>query len=250
MNSSEVGAIILAAGKGKRMQSTTTNKVASNLGDKPMIRHIVEFMQKISIGQVIIVVGFARDSVEKALNGLQVTYAEQKELLGTGHAVEEAMGVLQPGIKDVLVVYGDDAVLYNSKNSQIVTDLIEKHQLSHNALTFLTIEQDHPFGLGRILRDDNGEVVGIVEEKNATDKERKISEINPGCFVFSVDFLKKYLKDIQKNDISGEYYLTDLVDIARTNNQKMSTVKGGNLLWRGVNTPEELATAQELLTQI
>jgi len=250
MESSKVGAIILAGGRGKRMQSTTINKTASLLDNKPMITHIVEFMQKLDVGQIIVVVGFARDSVERALDGFDVTYAEQTEQLGTGHAVEVAMKSLQPGIEDVLVVYGDDAVLYNGKNSQIVADLIEKHQSSKNALTFLTIEQENPFGLGRIVRDENGEAVGIVEEKNATDEQRKITEINPGCFVFSVEFLEKYLQNVEKNELSGEYYLTDLVDIARTNQQPMSAVNGGKLLWRGVNTPEELTQAENLLSQI
>ncbi len=250
MTSSQVGAIILAAGKGKRMQSISMNKTASLLGNKPMIQHIVEFMQKISIGQIIIVVGFAKESVEKALEGFNVTYAEQTEQLGTGHAVKEAMRELHPQIKDVLVVYGDDAVLYNSNNSQVVADLIRKHQSEGNSVTFLTIEQDDPTGLGRIIRDEKGEALGIVEEKNASDEQRKITEINPGCFVFSVEFLKKYIKSIEKNEVSGEYYLTDLVDIARTNQLKMNTVKGGKLLWRGVNTPEELQTAQKMMGEI
>jgi bifunctional UDP-N-acetylglucosamine pyrophosphorylase/glucosamine-1-phosphate N-acetyltransferase len=249
IDSSKVGAIILAGGRGKRMQSTSTNKTASLLGNKPMVKHIVEFMQRIKVGQIIVVVGFARDSVEKALDGIDVTYAEQTEQLGTGHAVEVAMNSLHPTITDVVVVYGDDAVLYNGKNSEIVADLIEKHQASKNALTFLTIEQDNPQGLGRIVRGENGETMGIVEEKNATDEQRKITEINPGCFVFSVEFLKKYLQNVGKNELSGEYYLTDLVDIARTNHQPMSTVEGGKLLWRGVNTPEELAQAENLLSQ-
>lgn len=242
-----VGAIILAAGRGKRMQSTTMNKTASLLGDKPMIKHIVEFMQKIHVGQIIVVVGFAKESVEDALQGSDVTYAEQNEQLGTGHAVQEALMVVRPEIEDVVVVYGDDAVLYNGKNSQIVLDLIERHQTEKNAVTFLTIEQENPFGLGRIVRDEKGEAVGIVEEKNASDEQRKITEINPGCFVFSVDFLKKYVRMVEKNELSGEYYLTDLVDVARTHQQKMSTVQGGKLLWRGVNTPEELQAAEEMI---
>ncbi len=243
----KVGAIILAAGKGKRMQSTTVNKTVSLLGGKPMIKHIVEFMQEIQVGQIVVVVGFAKESVGDALHGFDVTYAEQKEQLGTGHAVEEALYTLRPEIEDVVVVYGDDAVLYNGKNSQIVLDLIKRHQTENNALTFLTIEQENPFGLGRIVRDEKGEAIGIVEEKNASDEQRKITEINPGCFVFSVDFIKKYLKIVEKNELTGEYYLTDLVDIARTHQQKMSTVKGGKLLWRGVNTPEELQAAQEMI---
>lgn len=245
-----VGAIILAAGRGKRMNSITTNKTVSTLADKPMIRHIVEFMDGLEVAQIVVVVGFAQESVRDALKGFNITYAQQSEQLGTGHAVEMALSKIGPQIEDVLVVYGDDAVLYHSKNSQIVADLIKKHQDESNSLTFLTIEQDNPTGLGRILRSANGEVLGIVEEKNATDEQKKITEINPGCFVFSIDFLNKYIRRIEKNELSGEYYLTDLVDIARNHDQPMAAVKGGRLLWRGVNTPDELVQAEQLLSKI
>lgn len=245
-----LGAIILAAGKGKRMQSQTTNKVASLLHNKPMIRHIVEFMERLGVGQTVVVVGFAKESVMDALDGMKITYAEQTDQLGTGHAVEVALKELNPDITDVIVVYGDDAVLYNKNNAHIISDLIASHQANHNSLTFLTIEQDNPYALGRIVRDEQDNVIGIVEEKNATEEQKKIIEINPGCFVFNVRFLREYIKHIQKNDVSGEYYLTDLVEIARVNSQKMNAVRGGKLLWRGVNTPEELAAAEEMMENL
>ena len=248
MDNHNTGVIILAAGRGKRMHSTTDNKVVSILHNKPMVGHIVEFMEKIEIGQIIVVVGFAKESVMNALKGHVVSYVEQPEQLGTGHGVEVAIGSLHPDITDVIVVYGDDAVLYNGKNSEVVEDLIRKHQDSKSAITFLSIEQDNPIGLGRIVRNEMDEVIGIVEEKNATESEREIKEINPGCFIFSVDFLNKYIKEIKKNELTGEFYLTDLVDIARTNRQLVNTVRGGKLLWRGVNTPEELIQAEKLLS--
>ena len=249
MNSS-LGAIILAAGKGKRMQSQTTNKVASLLKNKPMIQHIVEFMERLGVSQTVVVVGFAKESVMEALSGFNVTFSEQTEQLGTGHAVEVALASLKPEITDVIVVYGDDAVLYNRNNTKVITDLIAEHMAQQNSITFLTIEQENPFALGRIVRDENENILGIVEEKNASDEQKKITEINPGCFVFNVEFLKQFIKKIEKNDIAGEYYLTDLVDIARTHQQKMNAVRGGKLLWRGVNTPDELAQAEQLISQI
>lgn len=250
MSDTSLGAIILAAGKGKRMQSETANKTASLLQNKPMIKHIVEFMERIGVAQTIAVVGFAKESVMLALTGHEVTFAEQTEQLGTGHAVEVALTTLDPRITDVIVVYGDDAVLYNKNNEKIIADLLLEHREHHNSVTFLTIEQENPYALGRIVRDDNNNVLGIVEEKNASEEQKKITEINPGCFVFNVQFLKDYLNKIEKNDVSGEYYLTDLVDIARTHKQKLNAVRGGKLLWRGVNTPEELALAEQLMSQI
>ncbi len=113
----------------------------------------------------------------------------------------------------------------------------------------MTIEQENPQGLGRIVRGMDDELVGIVEEKDATDDQKRITEINPGCFVFSVQFLKKYLTQVEKSPVTGEYYLTSLIDLALVNNEKVETVQGGKLVWRGVNTPEELEEAERLIAQ-
>ncbi|HVZ58548.1 MAG TPA: sugar phosphate nucleotidyltransferase, partial [Patescibacteria group bacterium] len=239
-NSHHLAAIILAAGKGKRMQGgDSTNKVISPLARKPMIKHIVEFMEAIFVEQIVVVVGHAKESVQQVLTEHRLTFAEQSEQLGTGHAVGVALTSLRPEITDVMVVYGDDAVLYSANNSKIISELIAKHYQNQAALTFLTIEQQNPFGLGRIVRDANGHVQAIVEEKNATEEQKKITEINPGCFIFQKDFLSRYLDRIEKNVVSGEYYLTDLVDIALQAGEKVQAIRGGQLLWRGVNTQEE-----------
>ncbi len=244
----KIAAVILAAGEGKRMHSQHgVNKVTSNLAGKPMIVHIVEFMNRIAIDQIIVVVGHARDSVEKSLQSYDVTYAEQVERLGTGDALRVALSSLRSDITDVVVVYGDDAVLYTDSNKVMFSDLITSHIQNHTSVTFLTIEQDNPFGLGRILRNVEGRVEGIVEEKDATEKQKQITEINPGSFVFSVDFLKKYLREIKKSDVTGEYYLTSLIDIALESGEKVEAIRGGAIPWRGVNTQEELAMAEKLM---
>jgi len=248
-NMDSIGAIILAAGKGKRMNLETGNKVTLLLGDKPIIRHIVDFMKKIGITTIVTVVGHEKESVKQLLSGQGVLFAEQAEQLGTGHAVQISLDVLPEEITDVLVVYGDDAVLYNDKQSHFVKELFSKHQETQASMTFLTIEQTNPVGLGRIVRDESGTLKAIVEEKDATEDEKKITEINPGCFVFSVDFLKKYLPMVKKSPATGEYYLTSLIDLAIKNSEKVETVQAGMLLWRGVNTPEELAEAAKLLTE-
>lgn len=236
----------MAAGKGKRMQNfENVNKTISLLGGKPMIQRIVDFMQKINVEQIVVVVGYAKESIKDVLKHYTITYAEQVEQLGTGHAVKVALEALQPSITDVIVVYGDDAVLYSENNKDIISELITSHYKEQTAVTFLTIEQANPFGLGRIVRDADGHVVGIVEEKVATDEQKKITEINPGCFVFSRDFLNTYLDQVKKNEISGEYYLTDLIDLAQKNKQKIHAVRGGALAWRGVNTKEELEEAEK-----
>lgn len=229
------------------MNLTEKNKVTLMLGEKPIVLHIVHFMKSIGLTTIITVVGHEKESVINILEKEHVLFAEQTEQLGTGHAVQVALETLPEHITDVMVVYGDDAVLYNEKQQHIVEEVLIKHLKDAPALTFLTVEQENPSGLGRIVRDSNGKVISIVEEKDATDDEKKITEINPGCFVFSVVFLKKYLPLIEKSPATGEYYLTSLIDLALAHGEKIETVQGGKLLWRGVNTPEELSEAEKLL---
>ena len=239
----------MAAGKGKRMNSSDVNKVALDLAKKPIILHIVHFMQSVGIKDIVVVVGFAKESVMEVLKNEHVLFAEQKELLGTGHATQTALPVLPEDVTDVFVVYGDDGVFYREDHRTIMMRLFEKHLSSDAAFTFLTIEQENPTGLGRIVRDKDDSLVAIVEEKDATEKQRKITEINPGCFVFRVDFLKKYLPLVEKSSATGEYYLTSLIDLAIKHNEKVQTVRGGRLAWRGVNTHEQLQEAERLYTE-
>lgn len=246
MNKEHIAAIILAAGRGKRMNLPQGNKVTATLASKPIILHIVQFMQNLLIKSIVIVVGHAKESVMDVLKEEHVIFAEQTEQLGTGDALKCGVDALPENITDVFVVYGDDAVFYNHKHLPIVKELFAVHGEKKPAITFLTIEQDNPVGLGRIVRDKDGQVVKIMEEKDATEEQKLIKEINPGCFVFSVSFLKEFLPQLPRSEATGEYYLTSLIDVALQNNQKVETVQGGKLAWRGVNTPEELKEAEKL----
>lgn len=245
-----VAAIILAAGKGTRMKMDTSNKVTAPLGSKPIILHIVDFMHKLSIHTIVVVVGFAKESVMSALSGHKIIFAEQVEQKGTGHALACAVEKLPHEITDVFVVYGDDGVIYNTKHLGVMEKLFETQFSENSAITFLTIEQENPYGLGRIIRDKFGNVQAIVEEKDASDAERQITEINPGSFVFNVEFLKKYLPMVETSPTTGEYYLTSLIDIALKHGEKVTTVRGGKLIWRGVNTQEELSEANRLFHDV
>lgn len=245
-NMKNIAAVILAAGKGKRMEMKSANKVTAHLAKRPLIVHIVEFMEVLGLNTILTVVGYHKESVQESLKNHTISFVEQKEQLGTGHAVECAIKELPEHITDVLVAYGDDAVLYSQKNLGVVKKIFALHKEKHNAITFLTIEQDNPFGLGRIVRDEKGNILSIVEEKDANEKERTIKEINPGCFVFSVDFLKKYLPQLPRSSVTGEYYLTSLIDMAIKHGEPVDTVQGGKMSWRGVNTKEDLALAENL----
>lgn len=242
----KIGAIILAAGEGKRMKALKQNKVVFKLADKHMIVHTADLLDKLKIKVKIVVVGFAKKSVMDVL-GSRVIYAIQKKSLGTAHAVICALKKLPKNISNVLVLQGDDSAFYKKET---IEKLIGLHVVSKSILTFLTIEVNNPVGLGRVIRDDNGNVIGIAEEKDSTGEQKKIKEINPACYVFKTSFLKKYLKKVKKSPITGEYYLTSLIDLAIKNNEKMEAVKGGKILWRGINTPEELKEAERLFLQI
>lgn len=242
-----LGAIILAAGRGSRMKSGKTNKVALLLADKPLILHSIHLLEKMKFMQIVVVVGFAKDSVKNVLKDSKVFFAEQNKRMGTAHAVKSAVPILDPSLSDVLVIQGDDSHFYKEET---VSKLINAHYKSNACITFLTINADNPFGLGRIVRDKNQKVVAIVEEKDASEKIRKIKEVNPACYMFKTDFLKKYLPQVPKSSITGEYYLTSLIDTAIKNNEEIETLQVGKMMWRGVNTKEELMEAEKLFLNL
>ncbi|MEK7517383.1 MAG: sugar phosphate nucleotidyltransferase [Patescibacteria group bacterium] len=240
-----LAAIILAAGKGKRINVKSVNKVALALGNKPMIAHTVDLLDNLKTSPIIVVVGFAKKSVMEILKG-RVVFAEQKKQLGTADAVSCALKYLPKDPKDVLILYGDDSAFYREET---IKNLLKKHNEKESSLTFLTIELDSPNGLGRVIRDGNGKVVAVVEEKDATLGQKGIKEVNPACYVFRVDFLRKYLGKIKKSPTTGEYYLTSLVGLAIDNKEKIETLNAGKISWRGINTMEELKEANKLFLQ-
>lgn len=240
-------AIILAAGKGKRMNSKTVNKVALPLGQTPMILHTYAILEKLGIKTVIVVVGFAKNSVMNLFEEKNVIFAHQRKRLGTAHAVAVAMKKLPKGIDNILVLNGDDSAMYKADT---IKDLIKKHLSTKASFTFLTIEMENPAGLGRVIRGKKGKVMAIVEEKDATPDILEIKEINPACYLFRKNFLEKYLKIIKKSSVTKEYYLTSLIDIGIKNNETIETLQAGLFAWRGVNTKEELLEAENIFLRI
>lgn len=238
--------IILAAGKGSRMKSKSSNKVTLLLGGKPMIIHGVELLSKLKLSPIVVVVGFAKESVKKIIKE-DVLFAEQKKRLGTANALAVGLKVLPKNISDVLVIQGDDSAFYKKENLE---NLIKLHHQNKNAMTFLTARVLDSSGLGRIIRDKDGRIVSITEEKNVSEKQKKINEINPACYVFSINFLNKYLAGVPKDPVSKEFYLVSLLEIAIKNKEKVEDVKGGRTPWRGVNTKEELKAAQKLYSRV
>ena len=199
-------AIILAAGKGTRMK-TELPKCAFPLLKKPMVTYIIEALESINIDQIICVVGHKKEVLQDILKD-RVKYAIQEEQLGTGHAVKCALDFIDDN-GYTIILPGDTPLI----DKEILDQLIEVHKSNKNDFTIGTIVLDNPFGFGRIVRDSSNSVLRIVEEKDASEEERKIKEINTGLFLVDNLLLKKALLEIKNNNAKGEYYLTDIVEI-------------------------------------
>lgn len=236
--------VILAAGKGTRIKSKNINKVVLPLAGKPMISYVVAKLLNMKLPDIFVVVGFAKKSVMDVL-GDKVKYIIQKKRLGTASAVRAAMKDIA-SYNTALVLQGDDSAFYTK---ELLINLLMVHQKKSSVITLLTVRKENPFGLGRIKRK-KGKVIAIVEEKNASDEERKINEINAACYVFSVSFLKKYLPKIKLNPLKKEYYLTDLVEIAVKNELPIESYTAPEKIFMGVNTQEELTLAQDKMDLI
>jgi bifunctional UDP-N-acetylglucosamine pyrophosphorylase/glucosamine-1-phosphate N-acetyltransferase len=227
------------------MQSKEINKVAMLLNNKPIITHVLDVLEKMRFEIIVVVIGFAKESVKNAVKDHKVIFAEQDEPRGTANAALTALEKIPDSVSDVLVIQGDDSYFYNE---DLFLKLSKKHFSENAALTFLTIHVENQIDLGRIVRDEYGNVISVVEEKDANETIRQINEINPACYIFNVNFLKKYLPQVEKSPVTGEYYLTSLIDIAIKNKEKIETVQAGFIPWRGINTPEELAEAERLFS--
>lgn len=240
-------AVILAAGRGKRMGANHKNKVAYQLNGRPMIAHTVDNLHTAGLGQIIVVVGYQADSVKKAL-GSSVEYVVQKEQLGTGDALKTALSALKPGITTVLSVYGDDSAFYPPALYQ---ELAAEQALTQADILVLTIHKDNPADLGRIVRDQEGRLVKIVEEKNANEEEKQIKEINTGFYCFNRQFLDTHINLIKLDPVKAEYLATDLVEIALSAGKKVTAhFVPDEGIWHGVNTKADYLEARNKYQRI
>lgn len=208
-------AIILAAGKGTRMKSDT-HKVLHSIGGRTMVEHLLNTLQELNIAQTYMIIGHGAESVKEHL-GNRVHYCLQAEQLGTGHAVLQAEGELaqQEGI--TLVINGDTPLITSSTMKQ----LIAIHKQSNAALTMLTTDLSNPKGYGRIVYADDGTVAYIVEEKDATEEQKTITEVNVGLFCVDNRKLFAALKRITNDNQQGEYYFTDVLSILKADGEQV-----------------------------
>jgi len=237
--------VVLAAGQGKRMKSGLA-KVLHPLLGSPLVDYPLKVAESLKPEKIVVVVGVQGDQVKDALSRRGVEFALQKEQKGTGHAVQAALPKLKGFKGDVFVLYGDSP-LYRSATAK---ELVKVHRRKKAAVTLLTAVTDDPTGYGRIIRDGAGNVMSIVEEKDCTEEQRKIKEVNPGLYCYDIDFLRKGLPKLKNNNKQGEYYLTDLAGMAALDHKLVasSTVDDGREV-HGVNSLAELARAGAILRQ-
>ena len=237
-------AVILAAGRGKRINACNNNKAMMELAGRPMISYSVDLLKKIGFQKIIIVVGYKKEGLIKHFGKKEFIYAHQKKCLGTADAVKASLSKVPFGATDLLVIQSDDSAFYSPG---VIKELIRLHKKNNNTLTFLTVVVDSPGDLGRVIRDKNGEIEGIVEAKNATPAELKTKEINTACYCFDFDFLKKHIGKVPKNKLTNEYYLPSMIKIALDQKMPIQAVVMPNRFFCGVNTPKELIYADKLM---
>ncbi len=240
-------AVVMAAGKGTRMKSDLP-KVLVEVNGRPMIEYVLDALIAGGVDQIVVVVGYQADLVKQTLaHRTELIFCLQEEQLGTGHAVMMCRDELADHDGAVLVVAGDSPLMQSSSISALLAEF-EKEQ---PACLLGTGYTDNPFGLGRVIRDDQGQFVGIVEEKDATDEQRKINEVNLSCYIFNSQELLKALDELSPENAQGEYYVTDCPGIMM--NQGKS-VRAADVLQAcealSINTVDQLAVVEATMREM
>lgn len=228
--------IILAAGKGTRMKSAKP-KVLQTLADKPLLAHVLDTCQSVNVDKTIVVYGFGGSQVKQAMQDYELTWVEQTEQLGTGHAVQVTLPELPTEGKS-LILYGD-VPLVSAKT------LTRLKQANVEGMSMLTLIVDNPFGLGRIKRDEQGNIIAIVEQKDANEEEQAIREINSGIYCVDNTLLHKYLPNLSNDNAQQEYYLTDIVKMAVADGIAITAIEPDyEFEIEGVNNRQQLASLE------
>lgn len=243
----KLAAVILAAGLGKRMKSPDKPKVMFEICSRPMIQYVVELALGANAEKIIPIVGHHREMVINFLDNLfpgkGIEYAVQEQQLGTGHAIMQTEKLLENFDGEILILSGDVPLL----KAETVDELINEHFQNGNGATLLTTVFKNSFGYGRIVRDENGNFLKIVEDKDATGEEKKIKEINPAIYIINRKLLFDSLKKITSENSQKEYYLTDIFNFI-PKEQIGTVVTEDELEVTGVNSIEQLAEMEKSIS--
>lgn len=244
MDRKNLKAVILAAGKGTRLQTDGSElpKVMRLAAGKPLLFHVISALDFIEPKDIVIVVGYKKEYVINSFPGY--VFAEQKEQLGTGHAVMAAYSQLEGFEGSLLVCCGDMPLI----KKETYKALIEEHISSGNCCTILSGTSDIDLPYGRILRTEQGDFIGVVEDKDALPEQKAIKELNSGVYVFESQALRRVLSELKSDNAQGEYYLTDAPVLLQKHGYKIGVCLrelGYEII--GVNTPEQLKQVEELL---
>ncbi len=243
-----IAVIILAAGKGKRMKNPDMAKVMYEIGNKPMIYHVVELSKKINPARLIIVVGWQRQMIIDYFKNEseKIEFVEQLEQLGTGHAVMQTHHLLKDFKGSVLILSGDVPLLSYST----IDRMIKEYSATKADAVILTTELEDPTGYGRIIRSEDNAVLKILEHKDAPPEILKIKEINSGIYLFDATKLFEALKHLKPDNAQNEYYLTDVFEHFWKKNYKVIAVKSKDPLEiMGINDVTQLELARKVFTQ-
>lgn len=239
MSNSVMSVVILAAGKGTRMYSDLP-KVLHPLAGKPMVQHVIDAAMETGAKQVHLVYGHGGDLLKDRLTNPDLNWVLQAEQLGTGHAMQQAAPFFADD-EDILMLYGDVPLISPVTLARLLAD---KPQ---GGIALLTVKLDDPTGYGRIVRDEKGSVVGIVEHKDATEQQRQINEINTGILAANGQDLKRWLSQLNNNNAQCEYYITDIIALAASEGRRVEAVHPDNLSEvEGVNNRLQLATLERV----
>jgi UDP-N-acetylglucosamine diphosphorylase/glucosamine-1-phosphate N-acetyltransferase len=243
MQQQDLAVIILAAGKGTRMQSSLA-KVLLPLAGHPLLHYVLDLSSKLNPVRTIVVVGHQADQVQQAFADRKVEFVVQHEQLGTGHAAQQAKEKLGNFKGLVLVLCGDMPLI----RADTLREMVAGHRASGAKCTMLTLKSDGCHDFGRIIRDKKGLILKIVEYKDASDVEKKVDEFNSGVYCFGNELFFKALECIGFNNAQKEYYLTDIIEYLvrkRYPVQATQTQDANEIL--GINSPDDLNRAERLL---
>ncbi len=237
--------IILAAGKGTRMKSSMA-KVLHRIGERTILSYPLELASDIGSDRIIVIVGHQAEQIRQAVDDGQITFVHQEQQLGTGHAIQQTGEALKDFEGNVLILCGDVPLLLPST----VHAMMDSHIGAGASITVLTALLDDPAKYGRVVKDRHDNVRKIVEERDATDDEKKIQEINTGIYCVESKFLYEAVEHIDNDNAQNEYYLTDIFEIARNRKAKVvSLIVSDPHEAMGINTRADLEEASRIMME-